>query len=235
MPVYGAGWRAASAAYSATGSSASSTREPAGEVHLVALAGPEQLEDRVDARFEVVAVEARAATRRWAAGRSVARCSDRGELGRAARSSSAAAGAVAAHGDPRRRADRRERPEAGEHGIGDAPAARATPTGDDPLERVPELERAPADPQARAPSASSAPRASAPFATTTSSGSTPTTVCAPAPERRRAGVAGEPRQQRGGDRVGEAHRLTVPPGPRRSARLWRDPDFDATVGTMAPP
>ena len=92
-------------------------REPPGEVHLVALAGAEQLEDGVDPGFEVVAIETRpplAARRtRPLVGPGVGAQVGGGAL------EEAAAVAVAAHRDRAVGADLRDRPEAREHRIGD--------------------------------------------------------------------------------------------------------------------
>ena len=192
-------------------------REPPGEVHLVALAGAEQLEDGVDAGFEVVAIETRpplAARRTRPIGERDRRPVE-GQVGGGALEQAAAV-AVAAHRRPSRRGRPPRPPRSARRPHRGQNARRATPTSGPPARaraRARRRTNRPTDPASAVEEREGGRRRSP----RRPRRDRRRRACA-CPRRHdgRAGIAGEPRQERGRDRVGEAHRFTVPPVSRRS-------------------
>ena len=210
-------------------------REPAGEVHLVALAGAEQLEHR-RRRGRRTSSRSRPLCQRVAG--------IGGEL-RAARRSAAtasleqrAARAVAAHGDAASRVDHREGVEPGEHHVGHRSRARSTRRGRRPVRRRDRARTRTNPPRTRGVSSSSAAKPAAPDAVTISAGADPHHGGAPAPHRRHRGTGGQAADQPGRDEIGVSHRATLQAGsrpfPARSGAT-ATPSSRDPLGTMTGP
>ena len=239
--MYGAGWPRSRSREQRDRVERAVEREPAGEVHLVALAGAEAAPAIASHTvLVVVAVEARAPRDRCG-GRRSAPCGSGGSRVAAPVRAVGAPGAVALDGDRRRRRRiARERVEAGEQrrpgpsaGSSDADArtapARArgrartrTTRPTSPGRRGVERGRAASAPRAHdhARRARPRPRCASPSRTTRPPGARPGSAA--------SSVGGDERR-----RGASAHGTGV--GPRRDAGFGATRNFDATVGTMAAP
>ena len=123
-------------------------REPPGEVHLVALAGAEQLENRVDAVGVVVTVETRCHAPLGGSGRQRETPSGARRRRPRGRAGGGRCPSPRTTTEPPRGSTHREGVEAGEHrGRGRHGLGRGRRPGHDPLGGVAELERAPTDPE----------------------------------------------------------------------------------------
>ena len=181
------------------------TRQPAREVDLVAVAGAQQIEDRIDAGSVGIAVEtaAPAPARHRRADDPVADA----QLG-AGTLEERASGTVAVHPDAALGVDGCERSETDEQDVGDGDRLPRRRSGHDPFEGVTELERAPPDPEPRPERVQPVDGAGAArdhevgrFHADHGGG--------PPPDRRDRTSGGEPGNQRRRDGVGEAHPATV--------------------------
>ncbi len=182
------------------------TGETARQVHLVALAGAEQLEDRVDPRPVRIAVQARPP---HPCRRAVVDVGTRSRLCVAPGAlEQRSPGTVAVDVHFTVRADHRDRIEPREHDVRHHGRFERRRSRWHAFECVPELERAPADPEAGSEGVQALERARA-VRRHHLGGFDPDHGGVTAPDRRHRRAGGQPGDQRGRDRVGEAHPATV--------------------------